>query len=186
MTGRMVGRICCREDRHGVHAFGYAVSGGVVLRHRTFVPWFAVAQTPGEVAGIEVGRFGSRLVRLAKKVAKNKVVRGIVKVAMKVVEATPYGAAAKTAINLAKTAVKAIKGGKGGKGRGAPARGARGASRGRRRPGQHRRPQGRPTSRARRRPGAAVAVDPVAARILASRGVSAVAKVRMLRALAGV
>lgn len=171
---RVVGEIRTRVVPGGVLAVGYSSCNGLTVKHRAFVP------VHPEVGG----KFGSRLVKFAKKVAKNKVVKGIVNAAMSVVKSTPYGAAASAALNVAKGAVRAIKGqSSGGRGRGA-SRGSRAlpaqsATRGGR---------NRPTparARGQNRP-AAIRLDPVALAVLQARGVRPHAKIRMLQQLAGV
>lgn len=62
-----------------------------------------------ELAGLrpaEVGRFGGRLSRLVKKAARIRALRAIAKTAVQVARLTPYGAAASSALSVAKGAVR--------------------------------------------------------------------------------
>jgi len=154
-------------------ATGIDKATGLRIQRKAFVPYAAVANTPGEVSGLEVGRFGRRLVNAAKKVAKNKAVRGVVKAAWGVAKLTPYGAAANAAIGAAKGVVNAA--------RGRTGSGQRGRSRG----GAPVRARGRGAPRGGSALTPVVRIDPIVARILRAR-IGAGSKVRILRQLGGI
>lgn len=74
---------------------------GQVIESTGLVPYTEL----GGVSGLEVGRFGSRLVSAAKKIARSKAVRGVARAAMSIARATPYGAAADAALGVARQAL---------------------------------------------------------------------------------
>lgn len=139
------------ETPTGIECRGAAVCPQGIIRYRHFEPY------PQPVSGI-FGDIANAVKKGVKAIAKNKVVRGLVNTAMTVAKATPYGAAAAAALDVAKGVVNAARGG--GRKGGARPRARGGAPSTSRRPVPVRRPTTPRRAPSRPAPRAAVRVAP--------------------------